>query len=199
MLHSTFKHGLTKLWYIAIHKYLIDLIISTQTSQASHDQVPNKTITEEDSQEGNQEVSKEVSQDDINSYDKMLKEDMPDDVIKTLSYKNYCRSIIPYILLFLSIAIMCLAYFSFDLHPLACLVEPDEELITYEESKVELKFSTSLLIYQKIGGILVFCLGIIFLIVVRLFFYCTEQVVKELQGHVGSALEIEREKLKNKD
>ena len=216
---STFKHGLTKLWYIAIHKYLIDSIILTQTSSASqapHDQVPNKTITEEVSQggsqeisqegsqevsqeisqEGSQEVSKEISQDDINSYDKMLKEDMPDDVIKTLSYKNYCRSIIPYILLFLSIAIMCLVYFSFDLHPLACLVEPDEELITYEDSKVELKFSTSLLYYQKIGGILVFCLGIIFLIVVRLFFYCTEQVVKELREHIGDALEIEREKLR---
>ena len=86
---------------------------------------------------------------------------------------------------------MCLAYSSFDLHPLACLVEPDEELITYEESKVELKFSTFLLFYQKIGGILVFCLGIIFFLFVRLFFYCTEQVVEELQNHVAQEIDVE--------
>ena len=162
---STFKHGLTKLWYIAIHQEVIDSVL-------------NQTIN-----------------DDINSYDNMLKKNIPDDVIKTLSYtyKNYYRSIIPYILLFLSVAIMCLAYFSFDLHPLACLVEPDEELITYKESKVELKISISLLIYQKIGGFLVLFLGPVFLIFAGLFFYYTKQVIKELQKHVT------QEKLKMKE
>ena len=121
-----------------------------------------------------------INKDDIiiNSYDTLSKKDIPNDIVKTLSCKNYCRSIIPYILLFLSIAIMCLAYSSYDLHPLACLVEPDEELITYEESKVELKFSTFLLFYQKIGGILVFCLGIIFFVFVRLFFTVLSRLLK---------------------
>ena len=170
---STFKHGLTKLWYIAIHRKLIKLIKS-QTSLSSQ--------STEDGIINNDNII-------INSYDKMLKEDIPDHIVETLSCKNYCRSIIPYILLLISIAIMCLAYSSYDMHPLACLVEPDKELITYEESKVELKFSTFLLFYQKLGGILVLSLGIIFFVFVRLFFYCTEQVVKELRGHVGDALQ----------
>ena len=177
---STFKHGLTKLWHIAIHKKLIDLIMSQKSpaskASAAFSSSQASSLNEAKTEDGL------LSEDDIKSksYAEMLKEDIPDDVVKTLSCKNFCRSIIPYILLFLSVAIMCLAYSSYDLHPLACLVEPDEELITYEENKVELKFSTSLLLYQKIGGILVFCLGIIFLAFVRLFLYCTEQIVEEL-------------------
>ena len=161
-MSSTFKHGLTKLWHMAIYKELIKL----------H---PDQITT------------------DVDYYDKMLKKDIPDNIVKTLSCKNYCRSIIPYILLVLSLIILCTAYSSFDLHPLACIFEPDEELVTYQvNGKVELKFSTSLLIYQKTGAILVFCLGIAFLIFVRLFFYCTELVVEELWNHV----EEEKGKLK---
>ena len=168
-MSSTFKHGLTKLWYMAIYKELIDLD-------------PDQITTE-------------LSQDDINSYDSMLEKDIPDNIVKTLSCKNYCRSIISYILLVLSLIIMCTAYSSFDLHPLACIFEPDEELITYQvNGKVKLKFSASLLIYQKTGAILVFCLGIVFL---RLFFYCTELVVKELQKNVKQEKDNEQKSRKN--
>ena len=162
-MSSTFKHGLTKLWHMAIHQKLIKL----------H---PDQITT------------------DIDYYDEMLKEDIPDNIVKTLSCKNYCRSIIPYVLLVLSLTIMCTAYSSFDLHPLACIFEPDEELVTYQvNGKVELKFSTTLLIYQKTGAILVFCLGIVFLIFVRLFFYCTELVVEELQKKVKDNEKLEQE------
>ena len=171
-MSSTFKHGLTKLWYMAIHQEIILKI---------H---PNQEATEHGI----------LSQSDIGFYDDRLNEDIPDDVVKNLSYKNYFRSTIPYILLVLSFTILCLAYFSFDLHPLACIAEPDEELITYEMSKVELKFSTSLLLYQKIGGISVFFLSIVFLTFVRLFFYYTELVVKDLKKQVKSIREAHEKK-----
>ena len=118
---SAFKHGLTKLWSIAIHQALID-IIKSQTSPPSQASASLSSPLETD--------DCIISQDNINSYDETLEKDIPNDIVKKLSCKNYCRSIIPYILLLISIAIMCLAYSSFDLHPLACLVEPDEELIT---------------------------------------------------------------------
>ena len=58
---STFKHGLTKLWYIAIHQNLIDSIIVSQTSPVSP-QVPSQTTMHRTSQD-----------DIINCYDNMLK------------------------------------------------------------------------------------------------------------------------------
>ena len=151
-MSSTFKHGLTKLWYIAIHQELIEWISSQK----------NK-----------------ITYDDITSYE-LLEKDIPNDVVKSLSWVNYLRSIIPYILLFLSVAIMCLAYSSFDLHPIACIAETDREMITYKANKVELNFSASLLTYQKVGAIHVFGLSFLFGICVKLFFYLTQKVVDEM-------------------
>ena len=153
---SAFKHGLTQLWHIAIHQKLIDILFRAEK--------------------------------DINTqiYDEMLTKDIPDQIVQKVSYWNYFRSIIPYILQFLSFAILNLAYFSFDLHPLACISEPDEELIRYnlKANNVQLVFSTSLVFFQKIGGILVLTLSLTYLLFVKLFFWCTEKVVEDIQQYV---------------
>ena len=116
----------------------------------------------------------------------MLNESIPDRIVPELSPWNYFRSLIPYILLFLSIIILSLAYFSYDLHPLACISVSDEELIRYDlkVNNVHLTFSNSLISYQKIGGILVLILSFAYLLFVKLFFYCTELVVTGLQQRV---------------
>ena len=160
-MSSTFKHGLTKLWYIAIHQELIKWICNQQ-----------KMVTYEDLTCHEKLLVKDIA--------KGIPKDIPKDVVKSLSWVNYLRSIIPYILLLLSVAIMCLAYSSFDLHPIACIAETDREMITYKANKVELKFSASLLTYQKVGAIHVFGLSILFGVCVKLFFYLTQKVVDDI-------------------
>lgn len=130
--------------------------------------------------------------DGLKSYEELLKKDIPNDVKKLHCWKNFFRSIIPYILLVFLVTIMCLAYLSFDLHPLACIAEPEEELITYEMNRVELEFSDSLLIFQKLGGILVFVLSLAFLLSVVFFFCLSKQIVKDLKFNVDKCLETEQ-------
>ena len=115
-------------------------------------------------------------------YDKLLYDDIPDEVIDKLScWNNFCRSIIPYLLLILLATILCLAYLSFDLHPLACIGDPKDELITYHANRVKLRFSDSLLIFQKVAAILVFILVVTFVICVKLLFIFSDRVLNELQ------------------
>ena len=267
----TFKHGLTKLWHIAINKRVIELI--TESSQATmrrnepqqgtsgennpqqatsgendlhqvtieHDaqitvigenepqqatsgendrhQVTTeehdaqKTITGENytqqptltvepqqiitGENGLQQVTAArssiqqvtTSNDDtlkmnnFDYYDELLDDDIPGEVIDKLScWNNFCRSIIPYLLLILLATILCLAYLSFDLHPLACIGDLKDELITYHANKVKPKFSDSLLIFQKVAAILVFILVVTFVICVKLLFFFSDRVLNELQN-----------------
>lgn len=170
---SSLKHGLTKLWHMAIHQKLVDLLSRSQ-----------KAGTEK------------YSSNDAVAYDKLLDEKIRSDIAKKVNkWNNCCRLIIPYILLFLLVAILCMAYLSFDLHPLACILEPEEELITYKENSVELKFSFSLLIFQKVVAIIVFCLAIGFAICLRLFFYFTKEIIDNLKQHVADEIRNCKEKL----
>ena len=94
---------------------------------------------------------------DAKCYQKWLDGDIPDDVAKELGcFKNFLRQLISYALLVLLVTLMCLAYLSFDLHPLACIT--DEELITYDHEKnsVELRFSNQLSDYWTAAGYLFF-------------------------------------------
>ena len=158
---SAFNRGLTKLWHIAIHKKLLqELEKFTKNNDGAYD-------TDSVALAG--------------AYDKSLVKDIPDTVAEKLDCcKNFSRSIIPYILLFLIVTMMCLAYLTFDLHLLACITEPEEELIMYKANRVEINFSFFLLIFQKVGAILVCILGILLVILAGTFFYCTETVIDDL-------------------
>ena len=157
---SSLKHGLTILWHIAIHQQIVHLLLKNRVEQYNND---------------------------ADAYDKLLKEPIPNNIVAELSFwKNLRRSIIPYILLFLLFTILGLAYLSFDLHPLACISEPEEDLITYEENRVELEFSTNLLVCQKVNAILVFILAIIFARCAKWFFSITKEIVFDLQEYVES-------------
>ena len=264
---TTFKHGLTKLWHIAINKKVIELI--TESPQAtmrrnepqqgtSGENGPqqatsaenylhqvtierdaqrtitgenepqqattgendlNQVTTEHDAQrtvtgenepqqttltvEPQQTITGEnglqqvtaarfsiqqvtTRNDDtlkIDYYDKLLDNDKELDIAidKLSCWNNFCRSIIPYLLLILLTAILCLAYLSFDLHPLACIGDLKDELITYHANRVKLRFSDSLLIFQKVAAILVFILVVTFVICVKLLFIFSDRVLNELQ------------------
>ena len=119
-------------------------------------------------------------------YDELLDDDKELDIAidKLSCWNNFCRSIIPYLLLILLTAILCLAYLSFDLHPLACIGDPKDELITYHANRVKLRFSDSLSIFQKVAAILVFILVVTFVICVKLLFVFSDRVLNELQKSV---------------
>ena len=160
---STLKHGLTILWHIAIHQQIVCRLLNEKRN------LPRK---------------------DALAYDKLLKEPIPNSIVEGINYwKNLCRSVTPYILLLLLVTILCLAFLSFDLHPLACISEPEEESITYEENRVELQFSTNLLILQKVNAILAAVLAIVFVICAKCFFSVTKKIVSDLQKQVEQEFE----------
>ena len=162
------ENALTKLWHMAILIYLL-----------------SKRKLEVDV--------------DLFDFDKLLASEIPKDVMTKISsnWNNRCRLIIPYILLLLLVAMLCMAYFSYDLHPLACILEPEEELITYKENSVELKFSFSLLIYQKVVACIVLLLAIVFVICLRFFFYFTKKTIDNLQQEVKHKIQRPREQDQN--
>ena len=181
---STFKHGLTKLWHLAICQHL--------SNPVDENSVKGRYTVNSESANGEQASTSEQGnitdtelarcQYDINFYQELVNKDIPDDVVEELNCcKNGFRSIIPYVLLVLLVTILCLAYLSFDLHPLACITV--EELITYdyEKNAVELEFSDMLSTYQRTAGYLCLSLGLTFLICVKIFFYCTKLVVNDMQ------------------
>ena len=156
-----FKRGLTILWHIAIRKKLLE-VSENQEEYIDYEKVniPNDIV------------------------------DIPDTIVQKLScWKCFFRSTIPFILQFLLITILCLSYFSYDLHPLACIEEPGEELITYESNRVELKFPKSLLKYQKAGGILVFLLSIALGVFLYTFYCINNSLVKELKKFINIKVE----------
>ena len=196
---STFKHGLTKLWHIAICQHLInpvsrenscvkdgscDANFKTRERESNIEESPNggEILTSKPDNTADAELINHHCYDAF--YQKLIKEDIPNDVIDDVEkgYKNCCRSTIPYILLTLLVTILFLAYLSFDLHPLACITKSEEQ-ITYDHEKnaVELEFSDELSTYQTIAGYLCLGLGLIFLACVKIFFAYTRLVVNDLQ------------------
>ena len=174
---SMSKHGLTKLWHIAICQHLINPVDKNSENQPFEDQEQASI-----SKQGNAELAR--WQHDIDFYQELVNKDIPDDIVEELNFcKNCFRLIIPYILLILLVTILCLSYLSFDLHPLACITKPVEEIITYdnETNAVELEFSDKLSTYQRTAGYLCLSLGLMFSICVKIFFYCTKLVVNDLQ------------------
>ena len=181
--YSTFKHGLTKLWHIAICQHLINPVSNNCVKGPDN----QGTSTREDQTSASKFANVEF-------YNNLFKKDIPDSIIDDIEEfggcKNCCRSTIPYILLTLLVIILFLAYLSFDLHPLACITK-SEEHITYDHDKnaVELEFSDELSTYQTIAGYLCLGLGLIFLICVKIFFLCTKLVVNDMQQHFAKNIQ----------
>ena len=177
---SIFKHELTNLWHIAICQHLIKPV--DENSIKGKDDQPANGGQSSTSEQDNTELLR--CQHDIHFYQELVNKDIRDDIVEELNCcKNGIRLIIPYILLVLLVTILCLAYLSFDLHPLACITKPVEEIVTYdyETNAVELEFSDKLSTYQRTAGYLCLSLGLAFLVCVKIFFYCTQLIVNDLQ------------------
>ena len=133
---------------------------------------------------------------DLKEYQPLLDEDVTKvQGVCISSRTNYCRLALPGILLFLSVTIMGLSYLSYDLHPLACIRQSEEEFIKYNATskRVELKFSDALTDFQKAVGIIVFVLSVLFLALALLFYHLSKCIIHDLNEEAGKHIdEVER-------
>ena len=147
---------------------------------------------------------------ELKDYQSLLNEDviMTSDIFKDLgchskcSIANYCRQIIPGFLLFLSVITLGLSFLSYDLHPLACIVQPAEEFISYNKTskRVEFDFSNHLRDFQKSAGIIVVLLSGAFLILAGCFYYLSNKVIDCIETEAKNRInektqQLESEKL----
>ena len=127
---------------------------------------------------------------ELKVYQALLDQDVQSDILKGLGFcswfANFCRQIIPGILLCLSVAMMGLSFLSYDLHPLACIVVPAEDFIQYNATtkSVILEFSHHLKDFQITAGWIVLGLTISFLILVGLFYRVSIKVVNDIKSKV---------------
>ena len=143
------KYGLKKLWHIALLEKLKDC------------RAPNANLEK---------------------YQSLMNEDIPKDFPEKKELKirciNYCRLAIPGIILCICVVILGLSYLSYDLHPLACVSQPEEAHITYNSTtkRVELEFSDELASFQKAIGVIVVILVVLYLILAYQFYHLSKEV-----------------------
>ena len=117
---------------------------------------------------------------------------IPVDVFNEIKCKcrNIWRTIIVFIILFLLVAGMFIAYLSYDLHPLACIREQEDVSIQYQEEqatkmgRVEINLSHGLQRLQIAAGITVALLAVVILILASCFYYCSYCVVQDMKGRI---------------
>ena len=158
------KYELTKLWHIAVLEELKDRIKSP--SKQLNFPLKNYQVL----------------------INKGVRQGIPES-LKTRS-RNYCRLVIPGILLWFCVVILGLSYLSYDLHPLACVSQPKEELIKYNSTtkRVELEFPDKLASFQKDIGITVLILILFYLFFAYLFYRLTEKVISDLRPEAGKSI-----------
>ena len=142
----------------------------------------------------NQSVKAKTDDAEVNVYQTLLEQEAKSNVLEGLGccsrFANFCRQIIPGILLCLSVMIMGLSYLSYDLHPLACIVIPAEEYIQYNATtkKVQLEFSHRLRTFQAVAGWVVLGLTASFLLLVYLFYRASIKVVNDIKSKVDEEI-----------
>ena len=156
------KYGLTKLWHIAILKQLKN---------------PTKPLKLA-----------------LKDYQPLLDEGIPKDLelpTRESKCKNCCRLAIPGFLLCFCVLILGLSYLSYDLHPLACVSQPEEARISYNSTtkRVELEFSDELANFQKAMGVVVIILVIMYLILAYRFYLLSKEVIRDLKTEAGNAID----------
>ena len=132
---------------------------------------------------------------DLKDYQPFLHEDITaSDALKEgleCSCTNYWRLAIPGILVFLSVMILGLSYLSYDLHPLACLRQPEEEFIKYNATtkRVELEFSDGLTYFQKVAALIVFVMVVLYALLAYWFYVLSERITKSLKSKAGDHID----------
>jgi len=121
---------------------------------------------------------------------------LPDKVYEKCKWRSRLVMIIPIILLFLLVAALAISLLSYDLHPLGCLVGPEEHDIKYtaKKQKVEIDFPDSVQNFQIAAGFTVIFLGLLYLHLVLMFWKCSATISYHLlkctvQKHIERKLD----------
>ena len=181
------KYVLTKLWHIAVLEEL-------------------KDRAKEELKDRAKEELKDRAKDQsrllfpLKNYQTLINENISQDSLKSLktSCTNYCRLVIPGILLWFCVVILGLSYLSYDLHPLACISQPKEELIKYNSTtkRVELEFSDKLPRFQRGVGITVLVLIPLYLFFALLFYLFSKKVISDLKPKAKNIIDHHDQKTK---
>ena len=177
--------------------------------QTPHDSRVDDSVQDETANMGqpdNSTTSKkpESSKFELKDYQSLLSENVTSDIFKGLTCRsrctNYCRQAIPGTLLFLSVITLGLSFLSYDLHPLACIVQPAEDYISYNATtkRVELEFSDHLSYFQKSAGIVIVVLVITFLILAYCFYRLSEKVIEDIKAKAKIFVDEKTEQLEAK-
>ena len=171
-----------------------ELVDSVQNETANIGQ-PDKSITSN---------KPESSKFKLKDYQSLLSENVTSEIFKDLpchsQCTNYCRQAIPGILLFLSVITLGLSFLSYNLHPLACIVQPAEDYISYNATtkRVELEFSDHLNNFQKSTGIIAVVLAITFLFLAGCFYRLSEKVIEDIKAKAKIFVNEKTEQLEAK-
>lgn len=192
------EYGLVKLWQIAVLEELKvkggELLSQSQQQQQEHQAATVNEPTLAAAHEIETVKSTQSSKFGLKDYQLLLKKDMTSDTFKDLrrrsKWSNYCRQIIPAFLLFLSVITLGLSFLSYDLHPLACMVRPAEDFISYNATtkRVDLEFSNHLRDFQKSAAIIVIVLSVVFLLIALSFHHLSNKVIEYLKAEVKKCI-----------
>ena len=163
--------------------------VGVQSSPAEVDSVQNETTSI--AQPDNSTTSKKPKF----QLQLLLSEDVTSDIFKGLACRsrctNYCRQTIPGTLLFLSVITLGLSFLSYDLHPLACIVQPAEDYFFYNATtkRVKLEFSDHLSYFQKSAGGIVVVLAITFLLLAYCFYRLSKKLIEDMKPKAKSFID----------
>ena len=109
---------------------------------------------------------------------------------------NIWRTVIPFIVLFILVSGMFIAYFSYDIHPLACIRGQDDTTIQYHKEgtkmgRVEINLSDDLITFQIAAGITTVVLALVILLFASCFFFCSYHVVQKMKKLIKNDEEIQ--------
>jgi len=122
---------------------------------------------------------------------------LPDEIylkIKECKWRSRLVMTIPIVLLFFLVAAMAISLLSYDLHPLGCIIGPEQNEIKYKAKKqeVDFDFPDSLQNFQIAAGFSVVLLGFMYLLLALVFWRSSEIIsYKLLQNKAKEHVEEE--------
>ena len=151
------KRTLNKLWHMAVFQYL------REKSEGIKD--------------------KQLSEKILLSLDKtiqLLNKDVTSENLTSCTCNKVLKTAIPCFLVIILALGMMFSCLSYNLHPLTCITKPGNDVISYKNERVEIRFPESILTFQKVALCIVLCLLVLFVGLATRFYYLTKTMVNNL-------------------
>ena len=201
------EHSLTSDYYVTLYWMLLSVFMGTLVFYATSKLFALWSVTSSDSltdlwHMGVMKHLKEpmkkatYSADDAvrlakcyrNLLSKEVPENVSDEMKKLFIVKR--RKSTPYWSLMILVSALMFGALSYDLHPLSCINGIPEESISYNNitQTVELRFSGSVIIYQRVGVFITFVLLVALILFAGQFYQLTKEIVDIMEVKVESEI-----------